>query len=199
MKLLKKRSITFLCICICVIGATHCSKKQEDQSNTARSVEQVMDEQINSEKGNDQKDAKNTENVQNEVEKSNEDDSSDSDSDVDYDLTQMDSDMVYATIYQLMVDPDDYIGKTFRIKGTYYAAENPNNEEYYHCCIIKDAMACCAQGLEFVWGDGSHAYPDEYPAEDAEIEVQGTLEAYKEKNDDTTYCRLANADMKIIE
>ena len=47
-----------------------------------------MDEQINSEKGNDQKDAKNTENVQNEVEKSNEDDSSDSD--VDYDLTQMD-------------------------------------------------------------------------------------------------------------
>ena len=40
---------------------------------------------------------------------------------------------------------------------------------------------------------------DEYPAEDAEIEVQGTLEAYKEKNDDTTYCRLANADMKIIE
>ena len=63
MKLLKKRSITFLCICICVIGATHCGKKQEDQSNTARSVEQVMDEQINSEKGNDQKDAKNTENV----------------------------------------------------------------------------------------------------------------------------------------
>ena len=60
-------------------------------------------------------------------------------------------------------------------------------------------MACCAQGLEFVWGDGSHAYPDEYPAEDAEIEVQGTLETYKEKNDDTTYCRLANADMKIIE
>lgn len=197
MKLLKKRSITFLCICICVIGVTHCGKKQEDQSNTAKSVEQVMDEQINSEKGNDQKDAKNTENVQNEVEKSNEDDSSDSD--VDYDLTQMNSDMVYATIYQLMVDPDDYIGKTFRIKGTYYAAKNPNNEEYYHCCIIKDAMACCAQGLEFVWGDGSHAYPDEYPAEDAEIEVQGTLETYKEKNDDTTYCRLANADMNIIE
>ena len=51
-----------------MIGATHCGKKQEDQSNTARSVEQVMDEQINSEKGNDQKDSKNTENEQNEVE-----------------------------------------------------------------------------------------------------------------------------------
>ena len=43
-------------------------------------------------------------------------------------------------------------------------------------------MACCAQGLEFVWGDGSHKYPDEYPAEDTEIEVQGTFKTYKEKD-----------------
>lgn len=164
MKLLKKWSITFLCICLCVIGATHCGKKQEEKSNIAQS---------------------------------NEDDSSDSD--VDYDLTQMDSDMVYATVYQLMVDPDSYVGKTFRIDGTYYAGQDQNNGNYYHCCIIKDAMACCAQGLEFVWGDGSHIYPDEYPAEDSEIEVQGIFETYKEKNDDTLYCRLANADMRVLK
>ena len=48
-------------------------------------------------------------------------------------------------------------------------------------------MACCAQGLEFVWGDGSHKYPDEYPAEDTEIEVQGTFKTYKEKDYDTTF------------
>ena len=197
MKLLKKWSITFLCICLCVIGATHCGKKQEDKSNTAQSVDQVMDKQINSENGNAQKDTKDTENAENEVEKSNEDDSSDSD--VDYDLTQMDSDMVYATVYQLMVDPDSYVGKTFRIDGTYYAGQDQNNGNYYHCCIIKDAMACCAQGLEFVWGDGSHIYPDEYPAEDSEIEVQGLFETYKEKNDDTLYCRLANADMRVLK
>lgn len=197
MKLLKKWSITFLCICLCVIGATHCGKKQEDKSNTAQSVDQVMDKQINSENGNAQKDTKDTENAENEVEKSNEDDSSDSD--VDYDLTQMDSDMVYATVYQLMVDPDSYVGKTFRIDGTYYAGQDQNNGNYYHCCIIKDAMACCAQGLEFVWGDGSHIYPDEYPAEDSEIEVQGIFETYKEKNDDTLYCRLANADMRVLK
>lgn len=197
MKLLKKWSITFLCICLCVIGATHCGKKQENKSNIAKSVDQVMDEQINSENGNAQKDTKDTENTENEVEKSNEDDSSDSD--VDYDLTQMDSDMVYATVYQLMVDPDSYVGKTFRIDGTYYAGQDQNNGNYYHCCIIKDAMACCAQGLEFVWGDGSHIYPDEYPAEDSEIEVQGIFETYKEKNDDTLYCRLANADMRVLK
>lgn len=55
------------------------------------------------------------------------------------------------------------------------------------------------QGLEFVWGDGSHKYPDEYPAEDTEIEVQGTFETYKEKDYDTTFCRLANVDMRVKE
>ena len=60
-------------------------------------------------------------------------------------------------------------------------------------------MACCAQGLEFVWGDVSHKYPDEYPAEDTEIEVQGTFKTYKEKDYDTTFCRLANVDMRVKE
>ena len=197
MKLLKKYSIMFLCICICIIGTTHCGKKQENKNNMTKSVDQVMKEQTGAENESDQKEKKNTKNAEKEVEKSKEDDAADSD--VDYDLTQMDSDMVYATVYQLMVDPDSYIGKTFRIDGIYYAGQDQNNGNYYHCCIIKDAMACCAQGLEFVWGDGSHVYPDEYPAEDTEIEVQGTFETYKEKNDDTLYCRLANADMKVIE
>ena len=187
MKLLKKRSVTFLCICICVISVTHCGKKKE--SNVEKTVDQVMVEQT---------DVKDSENVENkETEKSNENDSSDLE--VDYDLTQMDSDMVYATFYQFMADPDSYIGKTFRVDGTYYAEQDQNSGNYYHYCIIKDAMACCAQGIEFVWSDGSHVYPDEYPAEDTEIEVQGTFETYKEKNDNTLYYRIANADMKVME
>lgn len=34
---------------------------------------------------------------------------------VDYDLTQMNGDMVYATVYQMMADPSTYEGKTFRM------------------------------------------------------------------------------------
>ena len=30
---------------------------------------------------------------------------------VDYDLTEMDSDMVYVMVYQLMIDPEQYIGR----------------------------------------------------------------------------------------
>lgn len=36
-------------------------------------------------------------------------------------------------------------------------------------------------------------------AEDTEIEVQGTFETYKEKDYDTTFCRLANVDMRVKE
>ena len=52
--------------------------------------------------------------------------------------------------YQLMVEPDKYIGKTLCIDGLYYTGQNEKTGTYYHYSIIKDALACCSQGLEFV-------------------------------------------------
>lgn len=52
-------------------------------------------------------------------------------------------------------------------------------------------------GILFVWGDGSHKYPDEYPADQTPIIVQGTFETYQEPGDDTVYCRLTNAEMQV--
>ena len=48
-------------------------------------------------------------------------------------------------------------------------------------------------------GDGSHKYPDEYPAVVSVIDVLGTFESYKEKDYDTTFCRLAIVDMRVKE
>lgn len=117
----------------------------------------------------------------------------------DYDLTVMSSDMVYAIVYQMMSEPDDYIGKTFRMDGLYYASYYEPTEQYYHYCIIQDAAACCAQGMEFVWGDGSHIYPDEYPAEDTMVVVQGVFETYREDGDPNLYCRLRDATLERAE
>lgn len=58
------------------------------------------------------------------------------------------------------------------------------------------ATACCAQGIEFVWEDGSHIYPDEYPTDNAEIIVEGTFETYKEERDENMYCRLSDATLQ---
>ena len=106
------------------------------------------------------------------------------------DLSVMDSDMIYATVYQMMSDPEQYVGKTFRIEGKFYVTYDEMTKNQYYYCVIKDATECCAQGLEFVWGDGSHIYPDEYPTDGTEVVVDGTFELYMEN--DSRYCRLAN-------
>ena len=111
---------------------------------------------------------------------------------VDVDLSVMDSDMIYATVYQMMSDPEQYVGKTFRIEGKFYVTYDEMTKNQYYYCVIKDATECCAQGLEFIWGDGSHIYPDEYPTDGTEVIVDGTFELYMEN--DSRYCRLANAD-----
>lgn len=118
---------------------------------------------------------------------------------VDYDLTAMSSDMVYATVYQMMVNPDAYVGKTIRVDGVYYGSYYEPTAKYYHNCIIQDALACCAQRIEFIWDDGTHKYPDEYPAENTEIIVQGMFETYQEEGDANLYCRLQNASLEIAD
>ena len=65
-------------------------------------------------------------------------------------------------------------------------------DKYYFACIIKDATACCAQGIGFVLAD-DYTYPDDYPELDTEICVVGVFNTYKEG--DYTYCTLREAKM----
>lgn len=96
------------------------------------------------------------------------------DVDVDVDLTVLSSTMVYAEVYNMMVGPEDYLDKTIKIKGKYAVYHNETADEHYHAVLITDALACCAEGLEFIW-NGEHVYPDDYPEEGAEIEITGTF------------------------
>lgn len=116
---------------------------------------------------------------------------------VDYDLTEMGSEMIYATVYQMMIEPQSYVGKTVRMQGVYSMSFSDSMDTRYHFCIIQDATACCAQGIEFVWGDGSHVYPDEYPEDGTEIVVEGVFETYTEEGDSNVYCRLKDATLQV--
>ena len=130
------------------------------------------------------------------TEESSTEENTDPEDKIDVDLTAMGSDMVYATVYQMMTAPKDFEGKTVRMRGSYYAVYYEPTQKYYHYCIIQDAMACCSQGMEFVWDDGSHIYPDEYPQEQTCIIVTGVFETYTEDNDSNQYCRLRDAVMQ---
>ena len=111
---------------------------------------------------------------------------------IDVDLTKLSSTMVYSEVYNMIYTPDDYIGKTVKMKGQFAYYEDPETKAQYFACIIADATACCSQGLEFVLA-GEHSYPDDYPELGSEITVTGTFELYEEGG--FQYCRLADAEM----
>ena len=118
---------------------------------------------------------------------------------VDVDLTAMDSTMVYSTVYQMLAESDSYMGKVIKMKGTYYSAFDEKTNLRYYFIIIQDATACCQQGIEFVWDDGSHVFPDEYPEDGTEAEVTGVFGTYKDNPDDQfDYVRLNNASFKVL-
>ncbi len=110
----------------------------------------------------------------------------------DVDLTALSATMVYSEVYSMMTAPKEYIGKTVKMKGRFahYHDEATGND--YFACIIRDATACCAQGIEFVLTD-DYIYPDDYPEVDEEICVAGLFDTYREG--DYTYCTLRNAEL----
>ena len=113
-------------------------------------------------------------------------------SDVDVDLTVMSSTMVFSEVQNMMLDPKSYLDKKVRMSGSFSVAEYGENR--YFACIIADATACCAQGIEFVWA-GDHSYPADYPEPDTEITVTGIFTTYMEGQQ--TYCQLKDAELQF--
>ena len=98
----------------------------------------------------------------------------------DVDITKMSPTFVYAQVFNMLIDPDEYEGKIIRIKGDFYVLshEEDNGEvKNSFSCIVQDATACCAQGLTFNL-KGSYVYPDDYPAPGEEIIVQGRFHQF---------------------
>ena len=104
--------------------------------------------------------------------------------DVDVDLTTLSSTMVFAEVSSLVYDPIPYLGQRVRMEGIFsvdhaYTMEGEVDlSQNYFYCIIEDALACCAQGLEFSLA-GDYAYPEDYPAEGDTIRVVGTVEFFE--------------------
>ena len=111
---------------------------------------------------------------------------------VDLDLSVMSGTVVYAQVYNLLCDPTAWLGKTIRMGGFYSAFQDQSTGTVYHACVIPDATACCAQGIEFVWA-GEHAWPDDYPGDAADITVTGRLEIYEENG--IKYLHLVDAEL----
>ena len=115
---------------------------------------------------------------------------------VDVDLTVLSSTMVYSEIYNMLYnDPAHYLGKTVKARGTFSLYQLVTDgvlqpDPVAYACIIADATACCAEGMEFVL-EGDYTYPDDYPELGAEITVIGEFQSYEESG--MTWYHLVNA------
>lgn len=113
---------------------------------------------------------------------------------IDVDLTKLSSTMVYSEVFAMVMSPDEYVGKTIRMRGSFAVMTDDANSNFYTYTVIADATACCQQGIEFLWN--GHPYPDgAYPPEGSEITVTGTFETYDEAG--TKYCRIVSDEVEI--
>jgi len=97
---------------------------------------------------------------------------------IDLDLTMLSSTLAYGEAINIISNPKDYAGRTIKIRGPYYA-DYQQTGSATHYVIVSDETSCCRQGLRFIW-DGMHKYPEDYPYENAQIELVGEYKTYEE-------------------
>ena len=208
---MKNRFIKFFIIFIIFVAIAGCGKKRQNKNqmfSTTKSVKDTIEEEMKKEEEkkenaenekalkNDfqatEEDVKEINEDKNEENKEAENVGEENKKDIDYDLTEMNSDMIYATVFMVVQDPESYAGKTFKIYGNSYTFPTTEGKSMTHYCLIKDALACCAQGLEFISSNSEEKYPDDGD----EIVVTGTLESYTVEDIPMPLCRLVNAKIE---
>ena len=116
--------------------------------------------------------------------------------DIDVDLTAISGILVYSEVYNMMSTPENYMGKKIKMEGTYAIYFDDTYSTRYDACIVQDATACCATGIEFELSD-ELKFPDDYPEEGDTITVEGIFDTYDEGS--YTYCTLRNASLLKAE
>ena len=102
---------------------------------------------------------------------------------IDIDLTTMNATMVYSEVYNMMSTPSQYVNKVVKASGPFVIGKSSIPNMCYPAVLIRDATACCGNGLEFLlYGvplcttSGGNGYP--LPNE--EVTVVGLLKSYLE-------------------
>ena len=92
-------------------------------------------------------------------------------------MSKMSGVLAYAQAININESADEYIRKTIKMRGQYYATLYEGS--YYHWVVVGDESLCCKEGVEFIWS-GDHSYPADYPENETVIEVVGVLNSYDE-------------------
>ena len=91
---------------------------------------------------------------------------------IDYDLSNMNYNMVSSITFEMLVEPEKYTDKTVKISGQFYTEVEEGIR--YYSVIIWDATLCCPAGMDFI-PPASMQFPDDFPPEESQITVTGIL------------------------
>ncbi len=181
-----------------VTEETNIVKENVLESNSDNESEETATE-ISDEKTEDIKEESVSEPLdENEITESDSGDevTSEGSDDIDVDLTAISGILVYSEVYNMMASPANYMGKKIKMEGIYAIYFDDTYSTRYDACIVQDATACCATGIEFELSD-ELKYPDDYPEEGEIITVEGIFDTYDEGS--YTYCTLRNASLLKVE
>lgn len=113
---------------------------------------------------------------------------------VDIDLTRMSGTMVYAQVFQMVTEPEKYVGKRIKMKGVFSSYYDNEVKQRFYGCVISDALACCSQGLAFELLK-PRKYPEGYPEEGDGIVIVGEF-TYVKEEDGADYPLIRHAEMQ---
>ena len=88
--------------------------------------------------------------LENQIDQSNSNNNQINNTNIDFDLTKMSATMIYAEVFNMLIEPEKYENKRLKIKGLFTIYNEGTNDEVYSV-IVPDATACCQQGIEFFY------------------------------------------------
>ncbi len=116
---------------------------------------------------------------------------------VDIDLTAMNPMLVYGEVFNMVENPRSYVGKIVKLEGYYASFTDIYNDKNYFFVSVEDALACCAQGVEFVFNDSSkRSYPVDYPEDGSYVELIGEFDVYEWQG--YVFFRLKTDHVKVL-
>ena len=93
--------------------------------------------------------------------------------------------MAFATVSHILTNPETYLGKKIKVRGSYTSSYNEEESKQYHSMVIED-MGCCTQNFAFKRENNSSS-PEEYPEENTLIEAVGIFAKCEEAGYDFYY------------
>ena len=115
---------------------------------------------------------------------------------VDMDLSALNTLMAFAAIENITQAPEEHIGSTIRVTGSYFNFFSPDIEDYIHFILVADEGDCCVQGFEIRMMDGWTS-PEEFPELETRIEVVGVYSFYGENERGFFYLAVYQDDLVV--